>query len=98
MVNVLNLVEVAEYLRVHPSTIYRLIKKREIPAFKIGSDWRFNQESIDRWCLSSEGTAQVAGSVKVRVVPSQGKRIFRDSPRRNNNRRGPTGNEGPTSS
>ncbi len=43
--------ELAEYLRVHPSTIYRLLKKRRIPAFKVGSDWRFNRETIDRWRL-----------------------------------------------
>lgn len=49
MENVLTLEEVADYLRVHPSTVYRLLKKRQIPAFKVGSDWRFNLESIDRW-------------------------------------------------
>jgi excisionase family DNA binding protein len=46
--------EVAEFLRVHPSTIYRLLKKQGIPAFKLGSDWRFNQESIERWVLARE--------------------------------------------
>jgi excisionase family DNA binding protein len=46
--------EVAEFLRVHHSTIYRLIKKRSIPAFKIGSDWRFHQESIERWIKDRE--------------------------------------------
>ena len=50
----LNLVEVAEYLRVHPSTIYRMLKQRKIPAFKLGSDWRFNVESIDRWRLGQD--------------------------------------------
>ena len=55
MVKVLTLEEVANYLRVHPSTIYRLLKKRELPAFKVGSDWRFNLESIDRWRSSAEG-------------------------------------------
>jgi excisionase family DNA binding protein len=54
MSTVLTLEEVAEFLRVHPSTIYRLIKKRSIPAFKIGSDWRFNQESIERWMKERE--------------------------------------------
>jgi excisionase family DNA binding protein len=49
MASVLTLEEVARYLHVHPSTIYRLLKKKELPAFKVGSDWRFNLESIDRW-------------------------------------------------
>jgi excisionase family DNA binding protein len=46
---VMTLEEVSHYLHVHPSTVYRLLKRREIPAFRIGSDWRFNIETIDIW-------------------------------------------------
>ena len=46
--------EVAAYLSVHPSTIYRLLKLNQIPAFHVGSDWRFNVESIDRWRLEQQ--------------------------------------------
>jgi excisionase family DNA binding protein len=42
--------DLSEYLHVHTSTIYRMLRQREIPAFRIGSDWRFNMESVDRWC------------------------------------------------
>jgi excisionase family DNA binding protein len=48
---ILTVGELAKYLRVHRSTIYRLLKRRELPAFKIGSDWRFNAAQIDRWRL-----------------------------------------------
>lgn len=60
---VLTVNELAEYLRVHRSTIYRLLKKGQLPGFKIGSDWRFNVEVIDEWrlrqgsgVLSEDGT------------------------------------------
>jgi excisionase family DNA binding protein len=53
---VLTLEEVAQFLRVHPSTVYRLLRKRTIPAFKMGSDWRFNQESVERWIKKLEAT------------------------------------------
>ena len=46
---VLTVEEVARYLHVHQSTIYRLVRQKELPAFKVGSDWRFNIESIDKW-------------------------------------------------
>jgi len=46
--------ELSSYLRVHPSTIYRMVKQRQIPAFQVGSDWRFNIEAIDRWCRQQE--------------------------------------------
>jgi hypothetical protein len=29
-----------------------------LPAFKVGSDWRFNQESIDRWRSNAETDAR----------------------------------------
>jgi excisionase family DNA binding protein len=41
-------------LRVHPSTIYRLLKRKQLPAFKVGRDWRFNRQSIDRWRADAE--------------------------------------------
>jgi excisionase family DNA binding protein len=39
----------ASYLNVHPSTIYRMMKESDLPRIKIGSDWRFSRELIDRW-------------------------------------------------
>jgi excisionase family DNA binding protein len=46
---VITISELSEYLRVHRSTLYRLLKKEQLPGFKIGSDWRFNIEAIDQW-------------------------------------------------
>jgi len=51
---VLTVREVSDYLRVHPSTIYRLLRQRQLPAFRVGSDWRFNVEAIDRWRAAME--------------------------------------------
>ena len=45
---VLTVSELADYLRVHPSTIFRLLKRKELPAFKVGGDWRFTMEEIER--------------------------------------------------
>lgn len=66
MVRVLTLEETAAYLRVHPSTIYRLLKNHQIPAFKIGSDWRFNQDSIDRWVFEAEKVGAPANTAPER--------------------------------
>ena len=41
--------EVALILRLHPTTVYRLAKKGALPAFKIGSSWRFDLEDLNRW-------------------------------------------------
>ncbi|MBI3312485.1 MAG: helix-turn-helix domain-containing protein [Candidatus Omnitrophica bacterium] len=41
--------EVAQYMRVSRFTVYRLAKNHFIPATKIGRQWRFQREEIDRW-------------------------------------------------
>ena len=69
MDTVLTLAEVAEFLRVHPTTIYRLLYKDQIPAFKVGSDWRFNQESVERWVKDLE----VSGERTLSGVASRAK-------------------------
>ena len=51
---VLTVQEVSNYLRVHPSTIYRMLKRNQIPAFRVGSDWRFTVEAIDKWRAEAE--------------------------------------------
>jgi excisionase family DNA binding protein len=51
---VLTVRELSNYLRVHPSTISRLLKTGQLPAFKVGRDWRFNAEQIDRWRFERE--------------------------------------------
>ena len=53
--------EVASYLRVSLSTIYRLLKSGDLPAFKIGSDWRFNRVHIEEW-LKSRAQMPESGS------------------------------------
>jgi excisionase family DNA binding protein len=39
--------EVARYLRIHPTTVYRLLREGKLPGFKIGADYRFNKDEID---------------------------------------------------
>ena len=41
--------EVAEYLNLHPLTVHRYAREGKIPAFKIGTDWRFLKKYIERW-------------------------------------------------
>ncbi len=41
--------DVAEYLHIHPLTVHKYARERKIPAFKIGSDWRFHKKYIEDW-------------------------------------------------
>jgi excisionase family DNA binding protein len=47
--------EVAHYLRIPLSSVYKLAQDRTIPSQKVGRRWRFRRSAIDVW-LAGEGT------------------------------------------
>ena len=46
--------EVAVYLRLPQSTVYKLAQDRVLPGFKVGKHWRFRREAILKWIDDSE--------------------------------------------
>jgi excisionase family DNA binding protein len=55
--------EVADYLRCHISTVYRLAKNHKLPGFRLGADWRFREDAIQSWLdneLKSGGASDLA--------------------------------------
>ena len=49
MENIMTLEEVAGYLKLKPQTIYIWAQKGNIPAVKLGKEWRFRRDVIDEW-------------------------------------------------
>lgn len=47
--DILTVREICDLFQVHPSTLYKMIKQGKIPAFRIGSEWRFRKDVIMRW-------------------------------------------------
>jgi len=45
----LTLEEVAAYLRLSKDTVYRMVQTGKISASKVGIQWRFKREAIDKW-------------------------------------------------
>jgi excisionase family DNA binding protein len=41
--------EVAAYLRMSESKVYRLVRERAIPVARIGKTWRFRKDLLDDW-------------------------------------------------
>ncbi|MDP8257887.1 MAG: helix-turn-helix domain-containing protein, partial [Candidatus Aadella gelida] len=41
--------EVADYLKMKTVTIYKHAQTGKLPAFKVGSKWRFKKDTIDKW-------------------------------------------------
>ena len=56
--SVMTVREVADYLKMKVVTIYKHAQEGKIPAFKVGSTWRFKKETIDDWIEQQEKHAQ----------------------------------------
>ncbi|NQU42392.1 helix-turn-helix domain-containing protein [bacterium] len=41
--------EMAEMLKVNPRTIQRLVNRKELPAVRVGKQWRFRREWVEEW-------------------------------------------------
>jgi len=46
---ILTVREVAEYLRMSETKVYRLVKEHHLPAVRIGKVWRFRKDLLDDW-------------------------------------------------
>jgi excisionase family DNA binding protein len=46
---VLTIKEASGYLKIAEKTLYRFIREQNIPAFKLGREWRFKKSLLDKW-------------------------------------------------
>ena len=62
--------EVAEYLRLPLSTVYKFVQDKRLPGFKVGKHWRFRKETIIQWTKDQEKDAlRIPGSDPEDVTP-----------------------------
>lgn len=54
MKEILNMQEVCELLSVSEKTMIKLLKEENIPARKIGREWRFSKNAIIEWLGSGD--------------------------------------------
>lgn len=45
-------IEVAEFLCIHKNTVYKLIKRGALPAFRVGKSWRISRRDLSSLCQS----------------------------------------------
>ncbi len=68
--------EVLEYLHVTQRTIYRLIKAGRIPAVRVGRQWRFRKQDVDRWLENQQARGARAVVPVARPAPERRARIL----------------------
>ncbi len=48
-VSIMNVHEVASYLRLSEAKVYRLAQEGRVPSFRLGKSWRFRRDVIEEW-------------------------------------------------
>jgi len=52
--SIMTIEEVADYLKIPKSTVYKLAQERKIPCQKVGRHWRFRKNTINDWLDSQK--------------------------------------------
>jgi len=52
MNRLINIEELADYLRIQKQTIYNWLNQGKISGIKVGGVWRFDRKDIDAWLKS----------------------------------------------
>ncbi len=66
MEKLMTLSQLAEYLQLGKSTVYKMVQKGEIPGIKIANQWRFKKSEIDKWLQAQRGKRKVSGNQEVK--------------------------------
>jgi len=56
--SILTIDELAKYLKVGKTTLYRLAQEGTIPGQKVGKHWRFSRDAIDRWLEETKNNSE----------------------------------------
>ena len=64
MTDLLTTKQVQELLRVDRTTIYRMVEGGQLPAMRVGKQWRFAQSDVERWLRNGRHATLPAGAVE----------------------------------
>jgi excisionase family DNA binding protein len=60
-IRLLTLAEAASILKISKRTLHRMIQHRQIPAFKVGGQWRILESRFQEWVEEEEHLTSKAG-------------------------------------
>ncbi len=62
--DVMKIDELAAYLQVAKSTLYKLTQEGKVPGQKVGKHWRFHKDAIDDW-LKQRSTVRLEADTEM---------------------------------
>jgi excisionase family DNA binding protein len=63
--DILTIRQLAEYLMVSEKTVYRMIERNQLPAARVGAQWRFRRQDIDAWLTDEVRRVEYEGQRSV---------------------------------
>ena len=64
MARLIDIDELAEYLKLQKQTIYNWLHQRKISGIKVGGVWRFDRREVDLWLKSKRRLTKETKSVE----------------------------------
>jgi excisionase family DNA binding protein len=62
ILSIMNVHDIAGYLRMSEAKVYRLANQGILPCFRCGKSWRFRRDLVDEWIINeTRQTRQVPG-------------------------------------
>ena len=61
MTRLIDIDELADYLKLKKQTIYNWLHQRKISGIKVGGVWRFDRRDIDSWLKSKRRLSKTSG-------------------------------------
>jgi excisionase family DNA binding protein len=58
LTTVLTIEDLADYLKISKSTLYKLAQEGALPGQKIGRHWRFHRDAVDEWLRIEPATGK----------------------------------------
>jgi excisionase family DNA binding protein len=65
--DILTIQELADYLKIPRSTLYKIVRQGVLPCQKIGRHWRFHKSAIDQW-FDKPGTGASSSGKKAKTM------------------------------
>lgn len=75
---ILTIKQLAEYLMVSEKTVYRMLDRNQLPAVRVGAQWRFRKIDIDAWLTDEvrrveyegqQGALDAADAADIAIAP-----------------------------
>lgn len=71
MSDLLTTKQVQTMLRVDRTTIYRMVEAGQLPAVRVGKQWRFNRPDVERWLHGGQMAARTNGAASPATAAHQ---------------------------